>query len=102
MSVSGGQALPEAADGVDGEGRAGAFDLHVRDRQPGVAFDGQLDHPQAVFRRGHPGAPLVRRDGGRDEEDLVQAKPLLHLQGRPQVPEVDRIEGSPKQSYPHK
>ena len=44
---------------------------------------------------------LVRWRRGRDELHEVELERLTHLFRRPQMTEVDRIETSAEQSYPH-
>ena len=58
------------------------------------AMAGDLPFGEALRRRADAPARLVRRIGGGDEEDLVEAQLLARFFGAAQVRQVDGIEGA--------
>src|SRR5262249_21761687 len=88
----------ERAHRVDGVGGAGPPEFHVPRLQPGTSLDGELDHAQPVGRLGAARTLLVRRQGGWDETDLVQALALAHLLGRAEMAQVNRVERAAEQA----
>ena len=82
------------AHGVDGIRGAGAFEFNSGEVQAVAVFKGQRNHVQAIDGRSHPVGHLVRRQGGRDQNHLIQPKPPPDLLGRPQMPPMNRVEGS--------
>ncbi len=64
-------------------------------------INGQLQHPQAVFKGDDSAVFLVRRRRGGNEDDAVQLQNLRELLGGPQVSEMDRVECSAKEPELH-
>jgi hypothetical protein len=86
--------VPERAHGVDRVRGAGTAQLHVPGPEAGVALCRELDHAPSVVRGRDALGLLVRGDGRGDQTDLLQGLGLAHLLGRPQVSEMDRVEGA--------
>src|SRR6185295_9467271 len=87
--------------GVHGIGDAAAAQFDVAGLEEGVAAKGGLQHAPAVPRRGQAPAGLEGRDGGRDEDDPVEAGGLGRAYRRDQVPVVDGVETAAEQAEPH-
>lgn len=82
-------------DGVDGEGRAGAVQFAVVERETFFARERRGEHGQTLGAgRARRAAQLVRRHGGRDENQMVQGKGLDRVAPEDQVSVVDRVEGA--------
>ncbi len=93
--------LLEMSHGVDGVGFSRPRIFHVRNRKRIVSGNGQLQHPQAVFKGDDSAVFLVRRRRGGNEDDAVQLQNLRELLGGPQVSEMDRVECSAKEPELH-
>jgi hypothetical protein len=86
----------DRAQRVDGEGRPGALDLDGIQLEALVARDG-APHPVEPNGRGRqPLLALVRRRARRDEQQPLETELLDHLLRRPQMTQVDRVEGAPE------
>jgi hypothetical protein len=60
-----------------------------------------LQHLGAVAERRDDLALLVRRAGGRDEPDLIEAALLATLLGQDEMPEVNGVEGAAEDADAH-
>jgi hypothetical protein len=75
-------------------------DLDIGKDEQGVFGNGQFDHLPAMSG-GYDGAiHLVRRRGGQDEDHLAQIEGFPDLLGTTEMPEMYRVKGSTKKSYP--
>ena len=84
-------------DGLDGIRRPLSFYLDVREGEGGVVGDGRFDHVPAVFGGDDGSISLMWRGGGQDKDYLAKLEHFPYLLGTAQVPQVDGIEGPPKQ-----
>jgi len=66
----------------------------------GVVRGGQPHHFESVLRLNDFFCHLVRWDGGRDEDDLLESECLPNLFCAPEVTQMNGIEGPPKQANP--
>jgi len=62
----------------------------------GVGSGSQVHHFQPMPSFNHHSCRFMRRDGGRDKDDLLKSKGLTNLLYPPQVAEMDGIEGPSK------
>jgi hypothetical protein len=89
-------AAAQFAQGVDGEGRTGTFEINWIDHDVRAFVDGERKHRQPILRRAQPLIRLVRRVSRRDEEDARQAQDVQALGCNHKMTHVNRIEGSAK------
>src|SRR5262249_35259189 len=75
-------------------GRPGAAELDVPGAHARGVLHCQLDHAEAMAGGDDALGLLVRRHRGGDQPDLVQALGLPHLLGRPQMPQMNPVEGA--------
>jgi len=94
--------LDEMAYRIDGIGDAGPRNLHRRYFEPRISRHRQTHHLQAVLRRRRSLASLVRRNGGGNKNDLVEAKSLADLLGAAQMAPMNGIEGAAEETDSHR
>ena len=94
----GGKSLAEVAERFDQKGRTLPPELDRVGIETGIVGDGE-PHPLQALRGGgdqlRAARALVRRACAGHEEHLLEAERVADFFGRAQVPQVDRVEGSP-------
>jgi hypothetical protein len=93
--------LPKNPEGLHRVRRAGSSALQVGNLEDGMTVRGPAHHLDTMDGGSHETIGLVGRLSGRDEKDSGQGKGLPRFLGRPKVPIVDGIEGSPEDPDPH-
>ena len=93
--------VSRGAHRVDRVRRSGTGDLDVPAAETRIVGDSELHHPVAVLGRcdGRRAASMGRR-GRRHEAHVGESERLAHLLGRPQVAQVDRVEGAAEDPGP--
>src|SRR5579862_5340625 len=79
----------------------GAPNLDVRRHEMAIALGRLPHHRQAMLRGGQSVFRLMRRRRGRNKIDQVELQRLANFLGRAQMPEMNRIETTAEQTYPH-
>ena len=90
----------EMFDGVKGIGVAFSLQFAVGHLEERIVCSGNTHHLKAV-PGGYDGIFFMRRHMGRDENNFFKAELLPYLLGRPQVPEMHRVECTAKKTYLH-
>jgi len=88
--------LPKISDGIYGIRFSRSWEFDITGWKIWVTAGGQPYHFEPVLRLDDPLCPLMRGDGGRDEDDFFEVKCPSNFFSPPEVTQMDGVKGSPE------